>query len=401
MAVPGHDERDWQFARAHGLPIVEVIAGGDVEAAAWTGEGSMVNSAALDGTPSLAGRGRVVELLGERGAGSAHVQYRLRDWIISRQRYWGPPLPIIHCPVHGPVGVPDEDLPVLLPEVKDFRPIGTGVSPLAQVEDWVNVPCPVSRRAVPARDRRQRQLPHLRLVLPALPVNRFRRPCPRSRSHPSLAAGGHVRRRQRARRAPPHVLALPHARPALHGARAGARPSPASGPTACHLRRRQDVEEQGQRRQCGHLHGAVRGRCAAPPPHVPGTVPRRRGVERARHAGTEPLPRAGLALRPTGHLRRHRQPRTRAAPPPHHRQRRGVDRTVHHNTAISVSSWRAASTTTCGRAGAGASTPTSSSCWRRSRPTSPRNCGSGWGSRARFTGRRGRSTTCRWPPMTW
>ena len=142
MAVPGHDERDWQFARAHDLPVVEVVTGGDVAAAAWTGEGAMVNSGPLDGTPSLEGRARVVEMLERRGAGSAHVQYRLRDWIISRQRYWGPPLPIIHCPVHGPVGVPDEDLPVLLPAVEDFRPIGTGVSPLAQVEAWVNVPCP-------------------------------------------------------------------------------------------------------------------------------------------------------------------------------------------------------------------------------------------------------------------
>ncbi len=143
MAVPGHDERDWQFARAHGLRVVAVIGGGDVETAAWTGEGPMLNSGALDGTPSAEGKRKVVEMLEARGAGRAHVQFRLRDWIISRQRYWGPPLPIIHCPVHGPVGVPEADLPVLLPEVRDFRPLGTGVSPLAQVEEWVNVPCPL------------------------------------------------------------------------------------------------------------------------------------------------------------------------------------------------------------------------------------------------------------------
>ncbi len=143
MAVPGHDERDWQFARSHGLPIVEVITGGAVETAAWTGEGRMVNSGPLDGTPNEEGKGRVIAMLEAKGAGRAHVQYRLRDWIISRQRYWGPPLPIIHCPVHGPVGVPEKDLPVLLPEVEDFRPLGSGVSPLAQVEEWVNVPCPI------------------------------------------------------------------------------------------------------------------------------------------------------------------------------------------------------------------------------------------------------------------
>ena len=143
MAVPGHDERDWQFAHAHGLRVVAVIGGGDVDTAAWTGEGPMLNSGALDGTPSAEGRRKVVEMLEARGAGRAHVQFRLRDWIISRQRYWGPPLPIIHCPVHGPVGVPESELPVLLPEVRDFRPLGTGVSPLAQVEEWVNVPCPI------------------------------------------------------------------------------------------------------------------------------------------------------------------------------------------------------------------------------------------------------------------
>jgi leucyl-tRNA synthetase len=142
MGVPGHDERDWQFARAHGLPILEVISGGDVEQEAWTGEGLMVASADLDGTPSQEGRSRVIERLEELGRGHATVQFRLRDWLISRQRYWGPPIPIIHCPTCGPVGVPESELPVLLPDVEDFKPIGTGRSPLASVEEWVNVPCP-------------------------------------------------------------------------------------------------------------------------------------------------------------------------------------------------------------------------------------------------------------------
>lgn len=142
MAVPGHDERDWHFARAHGLSIIEVITGGDVTTAAYDGEGTMVNSGDLDGTPSEEGKRRIIERLTEAARGEATVQYRLRDWLISRQRYWGPPIPIIHCPVDGPVRVPDEDLPVLLPEVEDFRPLGTGKSPLAQVEEWVNVTCP-------------------------------------------------------------------------------------------------------------------------------------------------------------------------------------------------------------------------------------------------------------------
>jgi leucyl-tRNA synthetase len=142
MAVPAHDQRDWQFARAHGLPIVPVIAGGDVENEAYSGEGTMINSGEFNGLPSTEGSKRIVAKLRELRRGEESVQYKLRDWLISRQRYWGPPIPIIHCPQDGPVAVPEDELPVLLPEVEDFRPTGTGVSPLASVEQWVNVPCP-------------------------------------------------------------------------------------------------------------------------------------------------------------------------------------------------------------------------------------------------------------------
>ncbi len=144
MGVPAHDERDHQYARMHGLPIVEVISGSaaDIQEQSWSGTGIMVNSGEFTGLPSEEGKKRVVARLQELGRGEPAVQYRLRDWLISRQRYWGPPIPVIHCQNCGPVPVPEDQLPVLLPDVDDFKPIGTGESPLAAAHDWVNVACP-------------------------------------------------------------------------------------------------------------------------------------------------------------------------------------------------------------------------------------------------------------------
>lgn len=149
MAVPAHDTRDHEFARKFGLPIVEVIRrpegaesppGGEEEC--FTGEGVMVNSGPFDGLPSAEAWEKIVAMLREQGRAEPRVQYRLRDWCISRQRYWGPPIPMVHCDRCGIVPVPESDLPVVLPEVEDFRPLGTGVSPLARVESFYNVPCP-------------------------------------------------------------------------------------------------------------------------------------------------------------------------------------------------------------------------------------------------------------------
>ncbi|MFS8741730.1 leucine--tRNA ligase [Synechococcus sp. WC10meta] len=151
MAVPAHDQRDFEFARKFGLPIKLVVQPpqGGVETAedlqaAWTGEGVLINSGPLNGIPVGKGPGQSVERaiawLEEQGLGERQVNYRLRDWLISRQRYWGCPIPVIHCPRCGIVPVPEEDLPVLLPE--DVELTGRGGSPLAQLEEWVKVKCP-------------------------------------------------------------------------------------------------------------------------------------------------------------------------------------------------------------------------------------------------------------------
>ena len=152
MAVPGHDARDFAFARAHGLEVRRVVApeGEDADAPLeepYAGPGRLVNSGLLDGLEVEEAKARVTEWLAERGVGEATVGYRLRDWLISRQRYWGAPIPVVHCPDCGVVPVPDEELPVLLPEVDDYAPKGR--SPLAANEGWVAVPCP--RCGGPAR----------------------------------------------------------------------------------------------------------------------------------------------------------------------------------------------------------------------------------------------------------
>ncbi len=150
MAVPGQDQRDWDFAQEHGLPIIRTVRpseGFEAEGGkAYTGQGAAINSAndsiSLDGLQIDAAKRKITDYLEERGSGRGAVNYRLRDWLLSRQRFWGCPIPIIHCPVDGEVAVPEDQLPVVLPELKgaDLKP--RGVSPLAAAEDWVNVDCP-------------------------------------------------------------------------------------------------------------------------------------------------------------------------------------------------------------------------------------------------------------------
>ncbi|QJU06815.1 leucine--tRNA ligase [Candidatus Saccharibacteria bacterium oral taxon 955] len=143
MAVPAHDERDFAFAEKFGLPIIEVVERPeDTSEQCYHGEGLLVNSAQFDGMPSSEAREQIVSWLEQQGSGRSKVTYKMRDWLISRQRYWGAPIPIIHCDKHGAVAVPESDLPVILPDVADFAPRGDGKSVLGAQEKWVNTTCP-------------------------------------------------------------------------------------------------------------------------------------------------------------------------------------------------------------------------------------------------------------------
>ncbi|HEU0025589.1 MAG TPA: leucine--tRNA ligase [Ktedonobacterales bacterium] len=146
MAVPAHDERDWAFARAMGLPVRFVVQPvGEISApdAPYTGEGVLVTSEQYTGQGSREASEAICVWFEESGTGRRMARYHLRDWLISRQRYWGPPVPIIYCPEHGAVPVPEDQLPVRLPDLEDYRPSGTGGSPLARIESFVNTTCPV------------------------------------------------------------------------------------------------------------------------------------------------------------------------------------------------------------------------------------------------------------------
>lgn len=143
MAVPAHDQRDWDFAKAFGIDIIQVIKGGDIEKEAYTGDGEMINSDFLNGTDNKKESiEKMLEFLKERGIGEKGVQYKMKDWAFNRQRYWGEPIPIIHCPNCGMVAVPENELPLKLPEVENFEPGEGGESPLAKIDSFVNCTCP-------------------------------------------------------------------------------------------------------------------------------------------------------------------------------------------------------------------------------------------------------------------
>ena len=144
MAVPAHDERDWDFAKKFDLPIIEVVSGGNVDEAAYTNTatGTLVNSDFLNGMEVADAKVKILEWLEEKKIGKQKLNYKLRDWVFSRQRYWGEPIPLVHCKDCGYVPIPEDQLPLMLPEVESYEPTDNGESPLAKVTDWVETTCP-------------------------------------------------------------------------------------------------------------------------------------------------------------------------------------------------------------------------------------------------------------------
>jgi len=144
MAVPGHDTRDWEFAEKFGIPKIEVIQGGDISKEAYTdtNDGILVNSGILNGLRVKEAKEKITNYIKENGIGESKTNYKMKDWAFNRQRYWGEPFPIIHCEKCGMVGVPEKDLPVMLPNVENYKPTDTGESPLANIEEWVKTTCP-------------------------------------------------------------------------------------------------------------------------------------------------------------------------------------------------------------------------------------------------------------------
>ena len=290
MAVPGHDQRDFEFARQFGLEILPVVAPAEVvEAAADPGavelelgdeafvehsEGErLINSGRFSGLPAAEGAIRIVEWLGEKGLGEPKVNYRLHDWCISRQRYWGPPIPMLYCDACGTVPVPAEDLPVVLPHLEHFKPGDDGVAPLAKDASFYRTTCPScggeARRETDVSDTFLDSAWYF-LRYPSTDFDD--RPIDPARTDRWLPVDT-VHRRGRARGASPPVLPLHHdgaARSGTHSVRGAVPALPEARPD--HPGRREDVQDERQRREPGRVHRPVR---RGHVPHLP-DVPRAR-----------------------------------------------------------------------------------------------------------------------------
>ncbi len=289
MAVPAHDERDLQFAETFDLPVVTVI----------DEDGRLVNSQEFDGLPFEEAKKAIVEKLRAEGKGAPAVSYRLRDWSMSRQRYWGCPIPIVHCPTCGPVAVPDDQLPVLLPEVEDYRP--KGVPPLASNKEWLHTECPqcggpAEREADTMDTFVDSSWYFLRYVDPRNEESPFDR-----RVVDYWCADLALHRRDRPRDRPPALLALLRQGDERDGhARLPRAVRPPLPPGLGADGRLEDVEVEGQRLRPGRARRGLRRRRGAPQHPLHG--PRRpgHGVDGRRDRGDEPVRAAAVARRQRG-----------------------------------------------------------------------------------------------------
>ncbi len=289
MAVPAHDERDREFAEAFGLPIVEVV----------TEDGVLVNSGEFDGLSADEGKAAIVDSLRRQGKAEPTVSYRLRDWSFSRQRYWGSPIPIVYCDDCGIVPVPDDELPVLLPEVEDYRP--KGVAPLASNTEWLHVPCPKcgkpgTREADTMDTFVDSSWYFLRYVDPHSDIAPFDR-ARRRLLVPDLA----VHRRHRPLDGPPAVLALlreGHERDGPRRLPRAVRPRLPPGLGAAG--RREDVEVEGQRRRARRARAPARRRRHPALHPLPGARRPGHGVDARRGGGDRTVPAPAVAARARG-----------------------------------------------------------------------------------------------------
>ena len=249
MAVPGQDQRDWDFATKYGIEIIRTVEPPDGwEGDAYTGDGPTINSDFLDGLDMAGAKERIISWLVEKGIGEGTVNYRLRDWLISRQRYWGCPIPMVNCEECGLVPVPESELPVLLPDIEDYLPKGR--SPLAAVDEFVNTTCPKCDGPAETRDRHHGHVRRLVVVLLSLSGCAQRRGDIRTFTARLLDAPRPVHRRRRARNPPSALRQVHNEGPPRHGDVERRRTvRPVVHPGDDHFGWCQDVEIEGQRRR--------------------------------------------------------------------------------------------------------------------------------------------------------